>query len=476
MGSVSFAQVPQGAAFFVAGGTVPPGSPSYVERAADRELYEALRGGEYCYVLNSRQMGKSSLAVRTIAKLAEDGVACAFVDLTRLGGSSVTPEQWYAGLLVETGRAVGLRTEAAAYLKANGEIGAVQRYLNFLQEVVLTANEGPVVLMIDEIDAIRSLSFPTDELFAGIRQLYNGRATSPALARLTVCLLGAALPSDLISNPRTTPFNIGRHIGLRDFTAREAEPLGAGLWPTGREILSRVLHWTGGHPFLTQVLCGALAAMPRQSAAEVDALVQERYLDARARESDTNLADVANRLLGRGDPDVTEALRADTLFAYSKLVRGSIPDDEASPANSRIKMSGVARTDNGRLVPRNRIYSTVFNQAWIRASMPGEERRRQRRAAWLGALRASIGASVIILALGTLSILAVEEKNKATIAATKAIAESERANRSEALMEVAKAQADAEARKASFGPQLRVQPGTPRIQPKTLKTRPPKRT
>ncbi|RYG19204.1 hypothetical protein EON82_21735, partial [bacterium] len=118
--------------FFVAGGTVPPGSPSYVERAADRELFDALLAGEYCYVLNSRQMGKSSLAVRTIAKLAEARVKTAFVDLTRIGGSNVTAEQWYAGLLLETGRALGLRTQAAAWLKEHREVGPAQRLFSFL--------------------------------------------------------------------------------------------------------------------------------------------------------------------------------------------------------------------------------------------------------------------------------------------------------------------------------------------------------
>src|SRR5471030_1745084 len=97
--------------FFVAGGTVPPGSPSYVERSADRELYEALVAGEYCYVLNSRQMGKSSLAVRTIGKLAAQGVRCAFVDLTKIGASGVSEEQWYVGILAEVGRSLGLRKE-----------------------------------------------------------------------------------------------------------------------------------------------------------------------------------------------------------------------------------------------------------------------------------------------------------------------------------------------------------------------------
>ena len=101
--------------FFVTGGTVPRDAPSYIARHADTDLRTALLEGEFCYVLNTRQMGKSSLSVRTIAALQERGVKTVFLDLTRFGGHNVTPEQWYLGLLVETGRALGLRTEFLAY-------------------------------------------------------------------------------------------------------------------------------------------------------------------------------------------------------------------------------------------------------------------------------------------------------------------------------------------------------------------------
>ncbi|RYG21305.1 hypothetical protein EON82_19055, partial [bacterium] len=400
--------------FFVAGGTVPPGSPSYVERAADRELFDALVAGEFCYVLNSRQMGKSSLAVRTIGRLQELGVRTAFIDLTRLGGATLTPEQWYSGLLVETGRVLGLKSEAAAHLRETRDLGAAQRYLAFLQEVVLERLEGSVVVMIDEIDAVRSLPFSTDELFAGIRQLHNGRASDPALGRLTLCLLGAALPSDLIRDPRTTPFNVGRRVELRDFSPEESAPFAAALGSDGQRRLLEVLRWTGGHPFLTQTVCAELCESPSLSP---EALVRSRYLDARARETDPNLADVGRRLVGEGDPSVKESERSDTLSLYERMLRGKpVADDESSPSAARIKMSGVARVENGLLQPRNRIYAQAFDAKWVRDNMPGQELLRQKRAFWKGALRVGAVASIVVAAIGTLAVLATQNAHRAKVA------------------------------------------------------------
>lgn len=55
--------------FYKVGGTLPTNSPSYVIRTADTELFNLLKQGEYCYVFNSRQMGKSSIKDQTQHKL-----------------------------------------------------------------------------------------------------------------------------------------------------------------------------------------------------------------------------------------------------------------------------------------------------------------------------------------------------------------------------------------------------------------------
>src|SRR5947207_12043524 len=86
------------ASFYITGGTVPRDAACYVARQADIDLLEGLRQGQFCYVLTSRQMGKSSLMVRTAARLREEGVAVASLDLTGVG-QNLSVEQWYDGLL-----------------------------------------------------------------------------------------------------------------------------------------------------------------------------------------------------------------------------------------------------------------------------------------------------------------------------------------------------------------------------------------
>jgi len=52
-------------AFYITGGNVPADALSYVTRDADARLLQHLLQGDFCYILTSRQMGKSSLMTQT---------------------------------------------------------------------------------------------------------------------------------------------------------------------------------------------------------------------------------------------------------------------------------------------------------------------------------------------------------------------------------------------------------------------------
>lgn len=381
---------------YVTGGTLAPDAPSYVERGADRDLLAHLESGETCYVLNSRQMGKSSLCVRTIGRLKDQGVRTVFCDLTKFGGRNLTAEQWYAALLSEMGRDLGLRSEFLAYWKDNADLPAVQRLFGALVEEGLE-DDSPMVVFIDEIDVTLSLPFSADEFFAAIRQCYVGRATDERLKRLSFCLLGTATPADLIQDTRVSPFNIGKRIELLDFTAKEAAPLAAGVGDSA--LLDRVLHWTGGHPYLTQRLCQAVLD---SSSKDVDQVCSELFLTHSAKESDDNLAFVRNRLLK------SEADLSALLDLYRRMRSGKpVQDDETNSLCAILKLSGVAKVEGGHLKVRNRIYEHVFDRQWVETHMPDAEKRRQREAYRKGLFRAAAVGVGVVGAIGVLAIQAM---------------------------------------------------------------------
>ena len=355
--------------------------------------------------------------IRTASRLrAEEDCVVAVLDLAAVG-QNLNPEQWYDGMLLRLGRQLGLEDEFDDFWLDNPRVGPVQRFFEALYQVVLSKSERRLVIFVDELDTVRSLPFSSDEFFAAIRQCFNERSVDPVWSRLTFCLLGVATPSDLIKDPHISPFNIGRRIVLEDFKKDEVAKLVAGLeaGDRGEILLERIFGWTNGHPYLTQRLCRAVAEQNRSEKdpsvlqpGAVDGICHRLFLSNRAKERDDNLIFVRERLL-RSDHD-----RAAVLDLYRK-VRSGVPvvDDETNPLIGTLHLSGVTQIDKGKLRVRNRIYRHVFSPAWIEATMPDAEKRRQKEAYRRGVIRTTALSLVVMIAMVYLAVTAYIQSERA---------------------------------------------------------------
>lgn len=344
--------------FYTTGGTVITGI--YIERDADRLLFDNCLCGEFSAILTSRQMGKTSLMYRTREKLLKQNIHVTTIDLHLIGETDVE-DQWFPSFLSMIADDLELDINVGEWWEDQKHLTPIFRMVTFFYKELVLKKDFPIVIFLDEIEGIRGRSFAND-FFAAIRAIYNIREKYPKLQKLSFVLLGCVLPYQLISDSRKTSYNIGNFINLTDFKLDEAMPLIERLTikpGLENQVMQWIFEWTGGQPYLTQIACNELFKEGKiiNHREQVDEAIgkllkSEEYKGKHLKYLQTWLT----------DPKSGERV----LRAYGFILDNAIVlDHDKNQTLNELKLIGVIKPISGQLYVRNKIYRQSLDRNWV---------------------------------------------------------------------------------------------------------------
>lgn len=362
--------------YYISGGTLPRNNETYVIRDADRELKRFILSesdrSQLCFVLAPRQMGKSSLMVKTISQLPTEKFICIQINLQKLGNVQSERALWRSVLDIMCKQVDVLGSSLSSQLNDTwGKIPDFQPTLQFedflVKQILNKIGDRKLVIFVDEIQALINWNLQGE--FLGFIRSLAEESNQLSLKRLAFVLVGVAKPSDM--EIPGFALNLGEYIEMGTLTG-DCEPLLTGLkkvYSDPPSILGMILDWTGGQPFLTQLLCHLVVVDSKNNcdygAEEIETLVTNKIIkNWRSQDRQSHLQEIEN-LLMRGDTRQKQQ-KLSSIRLYGQILNsGSVNFNAENFGQWDLLISGIVKKEDGYLKPTNQIYKQIFDTKWV---------------------------------------------------------------------------------------------------------------
>jgi hypothetical protein len=236
-------------------GTMDAESQFYIQRAEDAKALSTIaqQGGVTITIKGPRQMGKSSLLIRTMAAARELDKRTVFLDFQLFGKAVLADENlFYRRFCEYLTRKLRLKSQVAEWWQEQGDSSNPFCCTDYVQYYLLEELAEPLVLAMDEVESLFSAEFRSD-FFSMLRAWHNARAHEPIWKQLDLVLVTSTEPYQLIQDLDKSPFNVGEVLDLENFSPAAVAELnrrhGSPLTETEVQTL---MEWLHGHPYLVR--------------------------------------------------------------------------------------------------------------------------------------------------------------------------------------------------------------------------------
>ncbi|NEQ77610.1 MAG: serine/threonine protein kinase [Okeania sp. SIO2C9] len=231
-------------------GRIPMGSPYYIERAEQLICYSEInKPGSFLRIKAPRQMGKTSLLMRTISYAIKQQYQTVRLSLRRVDSTVIKDInkflRWFCASVT---RKLQLESKLNEYW--DEDIGSIESCTLYFQEYLLSIIDNPIVLAIDEVDYIFQSPEIANDFLSMLHSWYGETKEVKLWQKLRIVLVKST-EVYIAMNINKSPFNMGIAIDLSPFTLEQIQELAhryqIELLPQEQNQLMRLV---GGHPYL----------------------------------------------------------------------------------------------------------------------------------------------------------------------------------------------------------------------------------
>ena len=345
----------------------------YIERKTDAQL-RALLIEQYnmVFLIGSRQTGKTSMANRFRNMPGQEvrfpGWRMAYFDFRDLVFDCNERDKWFSHLFRELARQLNIPCKRAeVWFEKNRN---TLSYANLVRDFVelflrkICQIKEPLLFIFDELDKILAHGYYTDDFLVGLMEIAEA-GNNLQTSILTVSILH---PKFFFTDRKMSSLKPGILVEMEDFEtdSKTLTQWGVPLQAPQEnhlDIMQAIMYHTGGHSFLTSLLCDAFNISKSSTGSDVVHVV-ETFLMAQSKSSSRNAHFESPADFIKDRP--AHAIKA--LQQYSRIFTSkTVSLDEVDEISLNILLiSGLVKCVDNQVCLRNPIYERLFDSNWAK--------------------------------------------------------------------------------------------------------------